>query len=67
MFGIDPTVIQWLCIAGVSVCAFMIGRAYQDRSNETIIEDTIVYLIENNFLRARKKDGEYEIIALDEN
>ena len=64
---LDPIIIQWLCLAGISVCAFMVGYNYSRNKDETVINDTIVYLIQNNFVRAKKVDGEWEIMALDEN
>jgi hypothetical protein len=67
MWGIDPIIIQWLCIAGVSVCAFMIGYNYSNHKQEEIINDTVVYLINNNYIRAKHVNGEWEIIALDDN
>ena len=63
---IDPTIISWLLIAGASLCAFMIGRSWDNMNRETIIESTIHYLIDNNFIKAKKIDGEWEILELDE-
>lgn len=63
---IDPTIISWLLIAGASLCAFMIGRSWDNMNRETIIENTIQYLIDNNFIKAKKINGEWEIIELDE-
>ena len=64
---LDPTTIQWLCIAGFSFCAFMIGYNYAKLRDEDIIGNTIMYLIHNNFVRARKdSNNEWEIIPLDE-
>ena len=64
---IDPTIISWLLITGASFCAFMIGRSWDNMNRETIIESTIQYLIDNNFIKAKKIDGEWEILELDEN
>lgn len=63
---IDPTIINWLLIGGASFCAFMVGRIWQSISKEEIINNTIVYLIENNFVKAKLIDGEWEIFDLDE-
>lgn len=62
---IDPTLISWLLIGAASFAAFMIGRNTAD-TKELVIEETILYLIHNNFVRARKVDGEWDIIPLDE-
>jgi|TARA_B110000908_G_scaffold165206_1_gene214289 hypothetical protein len=63
MLVLDP----WLFIAGASVCACMIGYHYGTNKKEDVINDTIMYLIEHKFVRAKKIDGEWEIIPLDEN
>ena len=62
---LDPTLIQWLLIAGVSVCAFMVGKNWNALSQEQIIENTILWMIENNMVRAEKVNGEWEIMDLD--
>ena len=64
---IDPIIIMWGLLAGASVAAFMIGKYWSMRDRDMAIEDTIVYLVENNFVRSSKIDGEIELIPLDEN
>lgn len=44
----------------------MIGWNLSNNRREEIIEDTIVYLVENNFVKAKKVDGELEIMKLNE-
>ena len=64
---IDPVIINWLIMAGLSLCAFMIGKHYGSGEKEDTIAHTIEYLIEQGFLKARKTmDGEYELIHPDE-
>ena len=63
----DPIIIQWLLLGGGAFCAAMMGYNYGKQKDETVINDTIVYLIENDYLRARKLDGEWEIIQLNKN
>lgn len=64
---LDPIIIQWLLLGAAAFCAGMMGYSYGKQKDETIINDTIVYLIENDFLHARKTDeGEWDIIPLDE-
>ena len=53
---IDPIIIQWLLLGAAAFCAGMMGYSYGKQKDETIINDTIVYLIENDFLHARKTD-----------
>ena len=63
---IDPTLISWIIILAASLCAFMIGRSWDKMNREDIIETTIQYLIDNNFIKAKKINGEWEILELDE-
>lgn len=64
---IDPTIINWLLIGAASVCAFMVGWLWNSAKNEEIIENTILYLVENGFVKAKRgSDGEIEIIPLNE-
>lgn len=63
---IDPTLISWILILATSLCAFMIGRSWDKMNREEIIENTIQYLIDNNFIKAKKINGEWEILELDE-
>lgn len=63
----DPIIIQWFLFASATFCAGMIGYYHAKFKNENIINETIVYLIHNNFVKAKKVDGEWEILPLDEN
>jgi hypothetical protein len=64
---IDPHIISWLLIGGASLCAFMIGREVQSGKDEQIIESTISYLCDNNYVKHKVlDDGEIELIKLDE-
>ncbi len=64
---IDPIIISWLLLACASATAFMIGKSWSDSQKEEVIENTILYLIHNNMVRAEKTaDGEWEILELDE-
>ena len=63
---IDPTLLNWIFILAASLCAFMIGRSWDKMNREEIIETTIQYLIDNNFIKAKKINGEWEILELDE-
>ena len=65
---IDPIIISWLLITAASCAAFMIGKSWSDSQKDEIIENTILYLIHNNMIRAEKSaDGEWEILELEEN
>ena len=63
---LDPTIVSWLLIGGASFCSFMIGRTFNSLSRDEIIENTIVWMIDNNFVKAHKNiDGEWELEDLD--
>lgn len=64
---LDPTLISWLLLGAASVCAFMVGKNWGNEERDEIIENTILYLIENNFVRAKKVNGEWELQDLDGN
>lgn len=64
---LDPTLISWLLLGAASVCAFMVGKNWGIEERDEIIENTILYLIENNFVRAKKVNGEWELQDLDGN
>lgn len=50
-------------ILAASGCAFMIGRAWSKMSREFIVENTILYMIQNGYIRAKKdENGEWEIL-----
>lgn len=63
---IDPVIISWLLIAAASFASFMIGLSWKNASNEEIIENTILWLIDNNMINAKKVGDEWEILELDE-
>lgn len=63
---IDPIIGSWVVILAASFCAFMIGRSSNRISRENVVESVLEYLINNNFIRAKKVDGEWEILDLDE-
>lgn len=65
---IDPITIQWLIIGGAAFCAFMIGKLLGEKKLEDQIEDTIEYLIQEGFIKARRNGlGQWEIEKFDEN
>ena len=63
---LDPTIVSWLLIGGASLCAFMIGRNVGQGNKDEVIENTIIYLVENGFVKSKKVDGELELMKLDE-
>jgi len=63
---IDPIIISWLLLAAASFTAFMVGLSYSNSKKEEVIENTLLWLIDNNMINAKKVDGEWEILELDE-
>ena len=64
---IDPVTLNWILIAGASLCAGMIGYSYAARRNEETIADTITYLAKEGFVKSyENEDGELELIKLNE-
>tara|TARA_B100001063_G_C16751040_1_gene550309 strand:+ start:1920 stop:2129 length:210 start_codon:yes stop_codon:yes gene_type:complete len=57
---------QWILLAGASGCAFMIGRYYGQGDKNDTIQHTIDYLVDGGYVRYQKRDGEIELIPLDE-
>ena len=52
------TLIEWLLLGGVAISAFMVGKSYDRRRQEEIIEDTIDTLIAQRYIRYKIVDGE---------
>lgn len=65
MFYTSLTLIQWLLILGVAVVGFMLGRDWSRHKTEDIIEQTIVAMIHQRYIKAKKVDGEYELFEYD--
>tara|TARA_R110000822_G_scaffold31825_4_gene91830 strand:+ start:2835 stop:3038 length:204 start_codon:yes stop_codon:yes gene_type:complete len=63
---IDPEFIKWAIILLASGCASMIGYLYANYKQEQTIDSCITYLIDNNFIKAKQVNGEWEIIKLNE-
>lgn len=61
----DPNIILWIFVGCISICSFMIGLHWARYRNDYLINETIMYLIHNNYIRAKKVDGEWEILELD--
>ncbi len=53
-------------MAAASFAAFMVGLSYNNNKKEEVIENTLLWLIDNNMINAKKVNGEWEILELDE-
>ena len=61
------TSVQWILLIGVSISAFMIGKNYATMKMEQIIEHTILALIEQRMIKAKRDaSDEYEIYEYDQ-
>lgn len=64
---ISSTVIMWVLFGAASFSALMIGINVGAGRREAAIQDTIDFLIENNYLKSRPlQDGDIELIKYDE-
>jgi hypothetical protein len=63
---IDPGFIAAGAALICAACGYGIGRNALNATNEKAIEETIVYLCENGYVKHRElEDGEVEIIPLE--
>ena len=63
---VDPYIISWALLIGASVVAFIIGYMYNNIHRNEVINNTIMYLIDNNYVKAHLVDGEWDIEPLDD-
>ena len=63
---VDPYIISWALLIGASVVAFIIGYMYNNIHRNEVINNTIMYLIDNNYVKAHLVDGEWDIEQLDD-
>ena len=68
MFGLDPLTIVIIASIMIFYCAYMIGRNEQKKRTELAIEETIMYMVKNDFVKyQRDATGEIELFRIDEN
>ena len=53
-------------LGGIAISAFMVGKSYDRRRQEEIIEDTIDTLIAQRYLRYKIVDGEEVLLKTHE-
>lgn len=62
MLGIDPIFIVLISMAITFYCAYEIGKGERRRDINEVIENTILYMVHNDFVKwSRDKDGEIEL------
>lgn len=68
MITISAQIIMWVLLAAIAACAFMIGKLHGEGEKNSTIENTINFLVEGGFVRYQRRNGEIELIPLnDEN
>lgn len=67
MILISTQVVLWILLAGASVSAYMVGRNLSQRTNDEMINATILYLVDNNLVRWQEdENGEIELLPLND-
>ena len=62
MLGIDPLIVALVAFAVTFYCAYQIGIGDRKRNMEDVIENTILYMVHNDFVKwSRDEDGEIEL------
>ena len=68
MFGLDPLLSTAVLSSIIFYCAYHIGRNDQKKRTELAIEETIMYMVKNDFVKYQKDaDGEIELFKIYEN
>jgi hypothetical protein len=65
MVLIDPGLLTFILCAGIFGTSFAIGFYRGRTEKDDIIEQTIVYLCENGYLKHENHNGEIEIIKVE--
>lgn len=67
MFILDPLFLTVLVAGGIFIISYLLGKDSGNRTTEKVIQETIVYLCNEGFVRyQRDKNGEIEILKIEE-
>ena len=66
MILISVQTVMWVLFAAAAGCAFMIGKHYGEGDKNDTIEHTIHFLVDGGFVRYQMRDGEIELIPLED-
>lgn len=59
---IDPFILSMIAMGITFYCAYQLGKGDRRRDIEDVIENTILYMVHNDFVKwTRDKDGEIEL------
>jgi len=63
----NPETAQWVILSLLCLCAFMMGYVWSNKKKEEIIEETIIYLCDQGYIKNKILDsGDTEILKIDE-
>lgn len=64
---IDPIIVDWAILLGASFAAFMVGKTLSDIRKDDVIENTILFLVENKLVKWKHdENGEIELLPIDD-
>ena len=64
---LSPLVVNVIFGCGFAFVGSMIGYNYANYRRDDVIETTILYLVDNNYVKAKQQDdGELELLKLNE-
>jgi hypothetical protein len=67
MIVLSTQTVLWLLLGAASIAAFMVGKHWNARNDDLIIENTIMFLVDNGLVRwKRDENGEIELLPIDE-
>ena len=67
MIEIPTVYMLWILMGGASFCAYMIGRHVSLKDTDTVIENTIKVLADNELVNWKyDENGDIELLPLDE-
>ncbi len=67
MFIVSTQAVMWGLLFAASGAAFMIGRSLEFKTQNDIIEKTIMFLVDQGLVNwERNEDGEIELLPVDE-
>lgn len=63
----DPWILTILVGGGIFVVSYLLGKSAGEGSRDETIENTIIYLINERYVKARRDiKGEWELLKFDE-
>lgn len=67
MFIVSTQAVMMFLMLAASAAAFMIGRSIEFRTQDDVIEKTIMFLVDQGLVNwERNEDGEIELLPIDD-